>query len=147
MVTKHNTQTQTALFPPQAPVVLQSDSGKVLPAVQCHEDGSLPTGSPLGHREAQRQRPCSVGVRHLQRRAGDPYVNPHLFCPLCFSTRDCLFETLILLMLWVVSFLSSWSFQVQTTDCCWDLRKSRVVLLMYIDIFYTLSSQISMIHI
>ncbi|KAF3850605.1 hypothetical protein F7725_012377 [Dissostichus mawsoni] len=37
-----------------ADAVLQSDSGEVLPAVQCHEDGPRPPRTSLCHREAER---------------------------------------------------------------------------------------------
>lgn len=54
----------------QADVVLQGDAGEVLPAVQRHEDGPRPAGTPLRHRSAQCQRAGVRRVRHLQGRAG-----------------------------------------------------------------------------
>lgn len=59
-----------SVCPSQASSVLPCDFGKVLPSVQCYEDGPLATRPPLSHWPAQCQRSCSGGVCHLQRRAG-----------------------------------------------------------------------------
>lgn len=58
------------LFMFQAAALLPSDPGKVFPAVQCNEDGTLSSRPPLGHWPTQRQWPGLSWVCDLQRRTG-----------------------------------------------------------------------------
>lgn len=70
----------------QAVALLSCNIGQVLPAVQCHENGSFSPRTSLSDREAQCEWIGIGRIRHLQRRAGKELLG--WFYSFVFSRAD-----------------------------------------------------------